>query len=400
MPPIRTISLLLLIAATAAFCAANADGEQLDVLSAKTRIVKIKPDWSSPVLATPEVKNEELNLPGREGKGFAIKTETNKVFVDKDQKGKPDFTAIFGDKSTPFDMTFYYPGGERAKHTYTLFGVKGTLYLKRLTAIEIQLGGTTVIMADDNNNGYFGESFADAVYNPKTGYGCPFSTTMLAGGSLYSVLASRSGLDVKYRLITDATGLVDAYAKSGCATKSPCVIVRGAGRASSLCFDIAYEGGVKIPVGMYKLFGAFYKEVEVIAEHCDITFSVAADGVAAFEWGTGLRAEVAGKYYDNLKEMVFSPPIKVFGAKGEEYRGEYITARNFKSYARCRKADGSTTGGTFPWQMKDVNVDPTNTERMFTNLSVKVPDDAVDVVLCVEVPGVGTAETVYKIEGR
>ncbi|GAB4159992.1 MAG: hypothetical protein Kow00107_08310 [Planctomycetota bacterium] len=78
-----------------------------DWSEAKTRVVDLgRKDYISPAYSPSLVSGDRLELPGKDGQGILVKVSNQKILVDKDQKGNPDFSAAQGQTSKPSLLIF------------------------------------------------------------------------------------------------------------------------------------------------------------------------------------------------------------------------------------------------------------------------------------------------------
>ena len=372
--------------------------EQDGKISVKTRVVKLsKAGLISPVFEPAKIESSEIDLPGKNGEGFKIARTLKKILVDIEQNGQPSFVAFAGGKSKPFSLSLRYAMGAKVKQSFKIILIKGMPHLVRLSGMQTRINGQQITIVDDNSNGHYGEISYDAIYYPKCNFGCPLSKVALIGGSLFEIRVRDSGTQVEYEPYYGDTGRIDVVSEWGGVKPPQSVIVRGGASRKRNCLNVAGTGPSEVPAGRYSLYAAYLPDVVIDAFGAEHDFMVMRDETYVLKWGIGLKFEIDYSFIERTREITLNPPIKILGAGGEIYKGEYLNANNFKVLVQSVKEDGSPTGaGTF-WKRDKVAVDPMHTEIMWVDHTVKMPADAVAVQLSVTVPGVGVAKSLIPI---
>jgi hypothetical protein len=328
--------------------ALNASGE--DWKEVKTKAVLLgKTECKSGVLKYGNVGGDFINLPVEGGKGLPVKVSPQKVLVDKDGKGKFDFTAAQGAKSTVFEVKLVYGEGETAKHWIQILKNGNGWVFARANALEANLDGTKVWLLDDNNNGIYGEEGADGLYIDRKEWGAPLSHLVYAGGKLFEIEVNQSGSLLKYRPYAGTTGKVDIF-KEWTGSKNPqAVIVQGSTQSGKVYLDISDKGEMVVPTGTFNLMSAHMEGVDIRGGQ-KTAFEVGEGATATMKWGLKLEVFAAASVDRTKNQYTLSPVPKVTGIGGEEYLGSYMTEDpRFKFEVQQATANGKPVGRETTW---------------------------------------------------
>lgn len=330
--------------------ALNASGE--DWKEVKTKVVLLgKTECTSGVLKYGNVGGEFINLPVEGGKGLPIKVSPQKVVVDMDMKGKFDFTAAQGAKTTVFEVKLVYSDGENAKHSIQVLKNGNGWVFSRASAVEANLDGTKVWLLDDNNNGIYGEVGSDGFYVDKKQWGAPLSSLVYAGGKLFEIEFNQSGSLLKYRPYAGSTGKIDIF-KEWTGSKNPeAILVQGSTQSGKVYMDLSDKGEMTVPTGSYSLMTAHMEGVDIRGGQ-KTTFEVGEGAVATMKWGPKLDVSAAASLDKTKNQYTLSPTPKVTGISGEEYVGTYMTADpRFKFEVTQATANGKPVGRATTWSI-------------------------------------------------
>ncbi len=328
--------------------ALNATGE--DWKTAKTKVVQLgKTEYSSPVLKNGAVGGDFLALPVEGGKGLPIKVTPQKVNVDLDFKGKFDFVAAQGAKSTPFEVKLVYEGGEKTTHSIQVLKQGSAWVYTRASGVEASIEGAKILLLDDNNNGIFGEEGADGLYIDKKEWGAPLSRVIFVGGKLYEIEFNKSATELKYRPFEGQTGKVDLVKEWKGAKTPEAIIVQGSTQAGSVFLDLAGKGELTVPTGTYNLVSAHMSNV-LIRRGNKTTFEVAEGATATMKWGLKLSVSATASLDKERKQFTVHPVPKVIGEGGEEYSGPFMSEDpKFKFIVQQTTANGKPVGRETTW---------------------------------------------------
>ncbi len=344
----------------------------------------------------PILVNDELKLPGKDGKGFAVEISDNKVLVDVKQNGRPSFVAITSGKSKPFDLTLYYPNGDEVKQTFVIEELRGVFFLKRESVMEVVIDGQKVWICDDNNNGIYGENNKDSICLAKSSFACPQGSVVLIGTRLYELKVNESGLKIEYRAWAGSTGKVDVLKGWGGSVKPETAIFCTKLADTDLFFDLAC-GEVTVPCGSYRMVTTHLNKVEIRGNDDSVKFRVEENTLAVPDWGKKLELKVQPSYNKATRLLTIYWKFGVCGQNGEIYTGEFEKEGTYKVVLMFLDGDGKQVSGKVNWSLQEMRTG-TGTIFRFDNLELMAPKGALSVSLCCSVPGVGEATTEFPLE--
>jgi len=254
---------------------------------------------------------EGITLAGRE---FRADLEGTHLLLDVDGDGATD-VRVEGDEGSVL-----LRGADGFRYAARLKrGVNGWAYAAS-GAMTGKIGGTSVSIIDQDNDGRFGEIGEDAVIVGRGRIATWLGETLQVDGALHTVSISADGSTLQLAPFDGPTGALAVTEGFQGGGKLLSAVVRSTdGRH---CFDLASaDGAVAVPAGEYRIHSGSIGMGEMlvtIGPGGAPAMTVAADGETAFEWGGPVRAEFAMQRSGD--QIGFSPDaIWYFGALGEEY---------------------------------------------------------------------------------
>jgi hypothetical protein len=177
----RTLLLVILLAGTALLFvpAVKASGD--DWQSAKPKLVTLgKTECLSDATKVTAISGDQIVLPVEGGK-ILVKATAQKVLIDKDNKGTPDFVGAQGQRYNSFQVNLVYGNGDKTKYTLKITKAGAAWAYIRDCALEYNVDGNKMWVVDENNNGIYGEAGADGIYVGKSDRGAKFGSLVTFG---------------------------------------------------------------------------------------------------------------------------------------------------------------------------------------------------------------------------
>lgn len=319
-----------------------------DWKESKTKVKQVgREDFTSPVYRIQSLGNV-LELPGKDGEGFKVKIDGDKVLVDVKQSGTPDFKAAQGTMSKPFELTLYYKDGEKVKHSYKVLQVKGGWGIVRQSFVEATIDGKSVVLVDENCNGIYGEEDLDGLFIGGKLFGCPHSNVVLINGKLFELKVNDSATVVRYRPLTCKTGAVNLGENWGGKAQPLCTVVIGKSDFGSVAMDIP-NSVVMLPEGDYRIYCSYFTDIVMNASQAKLEFVVKEGTTASPVWGKDLKMKATINYDKKNQKILCDPLPSVYGPAGEQYQGTYMDDGRFKIEVQPCSANGDPVGKGTTW---------------------------------------------------
>ena len=345
----RKIAYFLILLGLCLFALPVVQAEEAEWDEARIRVKPIKRGERVSPVSSPQLIGQVIDLPGKDGQGFKVKVEGDKVLVDVKQTGKPDFRAAQGTMSKPFPLRLHYRDGEVVEHMFKVTQVRGGWALVRQSYIEARIGRTYVWFVDENNNGTYGEAREDGIFVDRKEYGAPFSNVIFVEGELYEIKLNASGTKLQYRPYTGTTGAVEPCENFGGKKDPEAIIVTGECDAGAVYFDVATRKDVVLPEGEYRIYVAFLENVTIDCSKAKTTFTVKNGTTAQPTWCTELKMKAQAQYNKKTQKLMLVPLPTVFGSKGERIIGDYMDDGRFKIAVVPCTANGDPVARATNW---------------------------------------------------
>jgi hypothetical protein len=253
-----------------------------------------------------------IKLAGRE---VAVATEANRITVDTNGDGKVD-QVVKGEEGT-VTLQLSYAGGEKSAYTVRLFGDgSGAWSYDRWGYMTGKVHGTTLVLVDENANGFYNEAGKDRMVVGDGAQAHPLSPIVNLAGKLYELTIEPSGARVHTRPYTGEVGVLDLASKF----ESKAKLVSAVVKSGKNCFDVAGKP-ITVPAGEYALFSGVVSSAPQLA-HLKrggmAPFVVEAGKTTTLEWGMPVAIQFKHEFKD--EEVTIQPDqIHIRGQKGEEY---------------------------------------------------------------------------------
>ncbi|MDZ7814878.1 MAG: hypothetical protein U5N86_02405 [Planctomycetota bacterium] len=345
----RWVAYFLILIGLCLFSLPAVQAEEAEWDEARVRIQPIRRGELVSPASSPQMVSMLLDLPGKDGQGFKVKIEGDKVLVDVNQSGKPDFRAAQGVMSKPFPLKLHYSDGEVVEHMFKVAQVKGGWALVRQSYIEARIGRTYVWFVDENNNGIYGEERVDGIFVDRKEYGAPYSNVIFVEGELYEVRLNSSGTELKYRPYTGPVGKVEPCENFGGKKSPEAIIVTGECDAGAVYFDVATRKDVVLPEGDYRIHVGYMENVTIDCSNAKVNFTVKNGTTAQPSWCEELKMTAQAQYNKKTKKLMLIPLPKVVGSKGENIIGDYMDDGRFKISVVPCTANGDPVARATNW---------------------------------------------------
>lgn len=255
------------------------------------------------------------------GPGFVVDNSAFSLEIDTDGNGKPDEKvkgqggSVVLKAKDANGKTFQYAIRVRKDRDNWVFASSGVMSGK--------IGGETITLIDQNNNGVWNEIGVDAMIIGKGNSASFLSRIVNLGGELFLFEASENGADMAITPYEgDAGNLngVAGYESKGKLTHA--VFVSGDGKVS---FDLAgAKNGMLVPAMDYHLVSGFVEKgsEKVKIRRGDMRSITVKNGVdRVVEWGGPLSMEF--DHFRNSPEEVTVNLPSFYGKSKEEYYDFY-----------------------------------------------------------------------------
>lgn len=255
------------------------------------------------------------------GPGFVVDNSAFSLEVDTDGNGKPDEKIKGQGGSTVLKAkdadgkSFQYAIRIKKDRDNWVFASSGVMSGK--------IGGETITLIDQNNNGVWNEVGVDAMIVGKAKAASYLSRIVNLGGSLFLFEASEDGTNMSITPYEGDAGTlngVEAYESKGKLIQA--VFSSTDGKVS---FDLAgAKNGMLVPAMEYRLMAGYVEkgsEKVFIRRGKMRPVTVKASQERVVEWGGPLHMEF--DYFRNNKEEVTVNLPTFFGKSEEEYYNFY-----------------------------------------------------------------------------
>ncbi len=271
---------------------------------------------------------------------FQLMNEKGKLFLDLDDDGKPDGDERLRASSKPDfqEFTLKLEGGKELKYAMQvgapgqekLFNLTVTLskdpdkvlVYRRACYMQGDLGGTKLVLVDDNNNGTYDDYGADGLV---VGNDATFLSKIVAvDGKLHELKSDVLGEEVRLRPYDGPTGKIVTHFKGKESPQS--LYVRGtADKTHNVFVRLDTKNAVKVPAGEYEFyFGLIRDGSGRNAKQCEIrkgkakSFKVEPDGEATLTLGAPFEFDYKLTAQGD-KMQLRGRDITVHGKLGEQY---------------------------------------------------------------------------------
>jgi hypothetical protein len=310
----RNVSLLVTLLTCALASNVLAQGDK--ALTAKLKHKKFK-KWS--IILPKETftpANGTIKVPHAGGEGFVTEIDGTALAVDANGDGKVDTKA----KGSSGLITLKGKTAEGKSFKYSVrLRNEGGWQWSAGGAMVGKLGGESITLVDQNNNGKYNDFGEDAMIIGKSDAAAFLSKVVSLKGALYNLSVSTDGRELSATPWTGATGRLNVAKDYESKAKLITAVV--AAGADGISFDLARaKNGMLLPVGEYRIVSGMVTKGQQSAriKGGDRTYNVTADADISVKWGGPLRAEFD---YDVKGDQVTFDPSKVwyYGQAGEEY---------------------------------------------------------------------------------
>jgi hypothetical protein len=261
-----------------------------------------------------------IAMPHAGGDGFVTGVDGMALKVDTNGDGKTDEKV----KGVSDFLTLTSKNAEGGKVVYGVrFRKEGASWQYASSGFfEGRIGGETIRLIDQNNNGAFNDFGVDAMVVGRSEAASYLSRVVNLKGDLFHFDVTADGQTATIKPYTGEVGTLDlrsGFKSSGQLVSA--IVTDSAGQAS---FDLArVKGAMKVPAGSYVISGGYATKG---SETCRIRtgqmqpVEVKAQADAALAWGAPVAMEF--NYTIEGETLKIAPPpqnVKYFGAAGEEY---------------------------------------------------------------------------------
>lgn len=249
--------------------------------------------------------------------GFLVNNEPYTLTVDTDGNGKPDeevkgvhgLVELRGVRAD--GSKFKYVARIRNENDLWQFACGGTMQGK--------LGGTTVTLIDQNNNGRWNDYGEDAMVIGDSTAACLLSRAVSLGGKVFALEVSETGESATIRPFEGEVGVLDMASGFGTDGKLLSVVMESVDGAYS--FELASErSGLKVPAGQYRLVFAYGRKGGESVKGRDghmKAVRVDPNETRVVQWGAPVQLEFNWSPTGPGEIQVEIPSF--FGAAGEEW---------------------------------------------------------------------------------
>ena len=185
-----------------------------------------------------------------------------------------------------------------------------------------RIGGESITVIDQNNNGLFNEYGVDAMVVGKSKAAGFLSKVVSLKGDIYNFEVSADGSSMNITPYAGETGTMDL--RRNFKTYGQLISAIVSNETGDVSFDVASaKKGLTVPVGSYVLSGGYAAKG---SETCRIRtgnmtpFEVKAGDTSTPQWGAPLTVDFAYTIQDGVLKVPPPPTnVKYYGAAGEEY---------------------------------------------------------------------------------
>ncbi|HJO27471.1 MAG: hypothetical protein CMK00_01010 [Planctomycetes bacterium] len=213
-------------------------------------------------------------------------------------------------------------------------------------AMRGKLGGHTILIIDQNNNGLYNDYGQDAMIVGKGDAASFLSRVINLKGELYDFEISPNGAQVTATPFEGQTGtlnMTEDYSANG-------NLVAAIVRSGSNSFNVAdYREGLAVPVGTYTLESGFATrgktETVRIRNGKMGPIEVKAGAEKNVDWGSPVRIEF--DYEKDGEYVTVQPNVVFYGAANEEYHTFTPNAKSPKIIVRDKRTGKEVISGRF-----------------------------------------------------
>ena len=213
-------------------------------------------------------------------------------------------------------------------------------------AMRGKLGGHTILVIDQNNNGLYDDYGQDAVIVGNGEAASFLSRVINLKGELYNFEISPNGTQVTATPYVGETGVLDMTSDYDANGKLVAAIVR----SGDISFNVAdYREGLKIPVGTYGFVSGYATrgrtETVRIRNGRMGPLEIKAGVEKLVDWGSPVRIEF--DYRMDGEYVTVQPDVIFYGAANEEYHTFTPNAKSPKIIVRDKRTGKEVISGRF-----------------------------------------------------